>query len=129
MWYDRLFAWSDHRQFAREVELSFINVEAPDEVRLHDAMPDVLKQLKLIREDIVRSVDHHGQRKYTLQESTHRGVHDFLSGHFSITIHGPQAASTKDELRTSPAGSASVPNIVSKEVGETSRVREGVQSS
>lgn len=102
MWHDRLFARSDYRQFAREVELSLINVEAPDEVRLRDAMPDVLNKLKLIREDIVRSVDHHGQRNYTLQESMHRGVHDFLSGNFSITIHGPQAVSAKDELRTSP---------------------------
>lgn len=129
LWHDRLFARSDYRQSAREVELSLINVEAPDEVRLRDAMPDVLNQLKLIREDIVRSVDHHGQRNYTLQESTHRGVHDFLSGHFIITIHGPQAVSAKDELRASPAVSASVPNIVSREVGETSRVRKGVQSS
>ena len=90
MWRDRLFARSDYRQFAREVELSLIDIEAPDEVRLRNAMPDVLNQLKLIREDIERSVDHHGQRNCTLQESMHRGVHDSLSGHFSINIRGPK---------------------------------------
>ena len=42
MWRDRLFARSDYRHFAREVELSLIDNEAPDEVRLRNAMPDVL---------------------------------------------------------------------------------------
>ena len=104
MWHDRLFARSDYRQFAREGELSLINVEAPVEVRLRDAMPDVLNQLKLIREDIVRSVDHHGQRNYTLQESTHRGVHDFLSGHFFYHHPRPPSGFCKRRASYEPCG-------------------------
>jgi Transcriptional activator of glycolytic enzymes/Centromere DNA-binding protein complex CBF3 subunit, domain 2 len=94
LWNDPLFVQEDYLTFAQEVEVSLINIEEPDEIRLRQVVPDISNRLDMTRKDVVRSVEEHGSRNYRLLDSMHKRLEDLFAGRVSITIHGNSEASS-----------------------------------
>ena len=86
-WKDPLFVRGDYLQFAQEVRSAMADVEEPIDLRLRKVVPDIALRLDTGREDIVRTVEHQGNRTYQLLESVHRQINGLLSGQVSITLN------------------------------------------
>lgn len=91
LWKDSLFVRDDYLTFANEVELSLLNVEKPDELRIRSVVPDIVNRISMTSENIVRSIQHHGSRNHQILESLHGRMEDFFAGKFSVTLHGSAA--------------------------------------
>ena len=91
MWEDALFGRDDYLRFAEEVKLSLTDLEEPDEIRLRRIVPDIASRLNASREEIVQTVETHGDRNHRLLQSVHDRLEDLFSGRVSVTFHGPEA--------------------------------------
>ncbi len=91
LWKDSLFVRDDYLTFANEVELSLLNVEKPDELRIRSVVPDIVNRISMTSENIVRSIQHHDSCNHQILESLHDRMKNFFAGKFSVTLHGSAA--------------------------------------
>ena len=90
-----------------------LNVEEPIDLRLRKVVPDIALRLNTSREDVVRTVEHQGNRMYQLLESVHRQIDSLLSGQVSITLNTiPDRSSSANGARTAYAEPSYQPTTV-----------------
>lgn len=113
LWKDPLFVRGDYLQFAQEVQSAMADVEEPIDLRLRKVVPDIALRLNTGREDIVRTVEHQGNRTYQLLESVHRQIDGLLSGQVAITLNTiPGRTSSVDGARTACTEPSSQPTTI-----------------
>ncbi len=94
LWKDSLFVRDDYLTFANEVELSLLNVEESDELRIRSVVSDIVNRISMTSENIVRSIQHHGSRNHQILESLHDRMKNFFAGKFFVILHGSAAFSS-----------------------------------
>jgi hypothetical protein len=62
LWTDPVFERDDYRAFTQDVELSLLEVEEPEEVRIKKTLPAVAERLSTLQQSLTRDINGWGAK-------------------------------------------------------------------
>lgn len=87
MWTDPIFQRDDYLAFARDVELSLLDVEEPEEIQIRKALPAIAERLSTIHQSLARDISGWGTEARQKLDGIQLNLADILEGRISITLH------------------------------------------
>jgi len=60
IWADPIFARDDYLAFAKDVELSLLDVEKPEEIQIRKALPAIVERLSMLHQSLARDINEWG---------------------------------------------------------------------
>ncbi len=101
IWADPIFARDDYAAFAKDVELSLLDVEEPEEIQIWKTLPAITERLSILQQSLQREINEWGTGSQARLDSINSRLRDLLEGRISLTLHSSTAHST----RATPASS------------------------
>ncbi|KAK7178036.1 hypothetical protein PSPO01_15915 [Paraphaeosphaeria sporulosa] len=102
IWADPIFARADYLAFAKDVELSLLDVEEPEEVQIRKTLPAIAERLSILQQGLTREVNDWGAETRERLNRIEIRLGDLLEGRVSLTLH----PTTRRTMITAPSGSA-----------------------
>ncbi len=119
IWTDPIFHRDDYLAFARDVELSLMDVEEPEEIQIRKALPAIAERLSTIHHSLARDISGLGTEARQKLDGIQLNIADLLEGRISITLHttphhtaavsSPPAPPTSTSASLSPTAPSSPP--------------------
>lgn len=103
IWADPIFARDDYAAFAKDVELSLLDVEEPEEVRIRKTLPAIAERLSVLHMGLARDINEWGSDSKARLDSIELRLGDLLEGRVSLTLHSSAHATPLGHA--TPAGS------------------------
>ena len=102
IWADPIFARADYLAFAKDVELSLLDVEEPEEVQIRKTLPAIAERLSILQQGLTREVNDWGAETRERLNRIEIRLGDLLEGRISLTLH----PTTRHTTITASSGSA-----------------------
>ena len=119
LWADPLFGRDDYRAFEKDVELSLLDVEEPEELRIRKTLPAIAERLSILHQSLARDVNEWGTRTREQLGEINARLGDLFEGRISITLNPTYAALPPPTAATVDTTTALAPTLVSA-AGSTS---------
>jgi Centromere DNA-binding protein complex CBF3 subunit, domain 2/Transcriptional activator of glycolytic enzymes len=108
IWTDPIFARGDYLAFAKDVELSLMEVEEPEEVRVRKALPALAERLSTLHQGLTRDINEWGAETKQKLDGIQLNLADLLQGRISITLHAAPLPTAAVSGPPTPASSAAM---------------------
>lgn len=92
LWNHPVFVRQDYQEFAREVELSAMNVEEPEEIQIRKVVPIIAERLNIVQQSLSQAIQSWGSKTHLTVDHLRTTLTDALAGRISFTIHASEAA-------------------------------------
>jgi hypothetical protein len=94
LWADPVFERDDYQAFAKDVELSLLEVEEPEELRIRKTLPAIAERLNTLHQGLARDINDWGRKTSDWGRTTSERLDsieailgDLLGGRVSITLN------------------------------------------
>ncbi|KAF2190306.1 hypothetical protein K469DRAFT_682416 [Zopfia rhizophila CBS 207.26] len=94
IWADPIFARDDYLAFAKDVELSLLDVEEPEEVQIRKTLPAIAERLSILHQGLAQEVNDWGTETREQLNGIALRLGDLLEGRISLTLHPTCHATT-----------------------------------
>ena len=95
IWADPIFARDDYAAFAKDVKLSLLDVEEPEEIQIRKTLPAIAERLSILQQSLQREINEWGTGSQARLDSINSRLRDLLEGRISLTLHSSTAHSTR----------------------------------
>jgi hypothetical protein len=108
IWTDPIFARADYLAFAKDVELSLLDVEEPEEVQIRKTLPAIAERLSILHQGLTREVNDWGTETREQLNGIEARLGDLLEGRISLTLYPTRRTMMASPGSSTPASVATV---------------------
>jgi hypothetical protein len=87
IWTDPVFRRDDYQAFAKDVELSPLDVEEPEEVQIRKTLPAIAERLSVLHQSLARDVNDWGVQTKERLDNIETRLGDLFEGRVSMTLN------------------------------------------
>jgi hypothetical protein len=92
LWTDPIFERDDYQVFAKDVELSLLEIEEPEEVRIRKTLPAIAERLSVLHQSLTRDINEWGVKTKEQLANINATLGDLFEGRVSLTLHSTRTA-------------------------------------
>jgi hypothetical protein len=92
LWTDPVFERDDYRAFMQDVELSLLEVEEPEEVRIRKTLPAVAERLSTLHQSLTRDINGWGVKTEEQLTQINAALGDLFGRRVALTLHSLSTA-------------------------------------
>src|SRR5271156_6636686 len=87
IWTDPVFRRDDYQAFAKDVELSLLDVEEPEEVQIRKTLPAIAERLSVLHQSLACDVNEWGVQTKERLDNIETRLGDLFEGRVSMTLN------------------------------------------
>jgi hypothetical protein len=92
LWTDPVFKRDDYRAFMQGVELSLLEIEEPEEVRIKKTLPAVAERLSTLHQSLTRDINGWGVKTEEQLTQVNAALGGLFGGRVALTLHSTSTA-------------------------------------